>query len=106
MDLTVSPGEVVVGGSVEIRFRLVSASDRAEPLVVDYAVHHVKANGKRTPKVFKMKTTELAGGAQTSVRKKHSLKKITTRVYYPGRHTVEILVNGGSRATADFELRL
>ena len=104
--LSVVPDDVAVGGSVEIEFELVSRSDRAERLVVDYAVHHVKANGSRSPKVFKLKTVELAPGQALHLRKKHSLKKVTTRVYHPGPHTVEILVNGAAHQSADFELRI
>ncbi len=104
--LRLSPTSVAEGESVEIAFTLVSRSQVGEPLVVDYAVHHVKANGGRTAKVFKLKNTRLDAGQSAAVRKKHSLKKVTTRVYYGGRHTVEILVNGTPRARADFDLRV
>lgn len=104
--LTVTPNQASVGGAVEIRFELVSESVQSEALVVDYAVHHVKAAGHRTPMVFKLKTLELAAGATVKVRKKHSLKKVTTRVYYPGAHAVEILVNGSARGIVEFDLRV
>jgi len=33
------------------------------------------------------------------------MKKITTRVYYPGLHRLEIVINGVSIEKADFQLR-
>ena len=48
---------------------------------------------------------ELAAGETRTLTKRHSLKPITTRRYYSGRHEVECLVNGrplGGRAR--FEL--
>ena len=36
--------------------------------------------------------------------KEHAIKKITTRVYYPGVHTVEVMVNGVLVGADDFQL--
>jgi outer membrane usher protein FimD/PapC len=36
--------------------------------------------------------------------KKHAIKKITTRKYYPGEHRVEVMINGQSFGEASFEL--
>jgi len=33
-----------------------------------------------------------------------TIKKIITRVYYPGTHTVEVVINGVSVGAADFQL--
>lgn len=73
-------------------------------LMIDYAIHFVKANGKRAPKVFKWKDlkSHAAGGLEAS--RKHAIKPITTRVYYPGEHMIEIMVNGRSVAQAEFTL--
>jgi len=103
-DLEVTPLDAKVGGALDIRFRLRSTSSRAEALAVDYEVHHVKANGSRSPKVFKLKTLDLDAGKSTKVRKKHSLKPVTTRTYYPGTHAIAIVVNGAVHARVDFEL--
>jgi hypothetical protein len=84
--------------------RLTSTATRAQALIVDYAIHHRKANGGTTPKVFKWKTAKLAPGATLAATRKHPIRKITTRVYYPGQHRLEILVNGVSLGIEDFEL--
>jgi 3-methyladenine DNA glycosylase AlkC len=102
--LVVSPKRVRVGASVKIACTLTSAADHAERLVVDYALHHVKADGGRRPKVFKGAKLTLAPGEQRDFEKTHSFAKVTVRRYYPGRHELELLVNGAVRARAGFEL--
>lgn len=102
--LVVSPRRVAVGGSVTLVATLASSSPRAQALAVDYVVHHVKANGSSSPKVFKGWKLELAARATRRLEKAHSLKPITTRVYYPGVHRVELQVNGKVVAEAAFTL--
>lgn len=75
-----------------------------QKMVIDYAIHFVKANGKTSPKVFKLKNIELDPNGRLEVVKAHSIKPITTRKYYAGEHYVEIFVNGRSYAKAQFEL--
>lgn len=55
-------------------------------------------------KIFKWRTTTLAANKSLKSTKKHPMKKITTRVYYPGLHSVEVVVNGLSVAKGDFHL--
>lgn len=100
----VSQCEVALGELVEISCSISAALTRSQPIVIDYRVHHQKANGSTTGKVFKWKTTTLKNGETLIERKKHSLKRVTTRVYYPGFHRVEVLVNGEVVAETGFEL--
>ena len=72
--------------------------------MIDYVIHHQKANGKTSPKVFKWRTTTLSAQKMLNATKKHPIKKITTRRYYPGEHTVEVMVNGVSVGVAGFQL--
>lgn len=102
--LGVSPRKACVGESIELQVTLVSTARQAQRLAVDYAVHHVKANGSASPKVFKGWLFELGAGESRELRKRHSLKPITTRTYYPGAHRVELLVNGQAVADASFAL--
>lgn len=96
--------QVRFGDALEFELSITSTSDHPQPLIIDYAIHHRKANGSMTPKVFKWKTTTLAPSQTLSARRKHSMRKITTRVYYAGTHRLEILVNGTSVGGSDFEL--
>lgn len=104
--LTLEPKRVRVGGHLAITVELTSRSKRLQRLAIDYVVHHVKASGSLTPKVFKGWALQLAPGEQRTVQKRHSLKLVTTRRYHAGRHLIELSINGTVVASAPFELRL
>ncbi|MBL8360472.1 MAG: DNA alkylation repair protein [Rubrivivax sp.] len=103
--LALTPARLRIGQSVALRATLRSTSRRSQRLVVDYAVHHVKAAGHATAKVFKGWTLDLAAGASVQLDRSHSMREVTTRRYHPGLHRVELLVNGETAAAASFDLR-
>jgi len=104
--LALKPRTVRLGGQIELAVTLASTARRPQKLAIDYAVHHVKADGSLSPKVFKGWLVELAAGEERSLARRHPLKPVTTRRYHPGQHRIELLVNGRSEAAADFTLRL
>lgn len=95
---------VSFGDALVFDLCLTSTSKRAQALIIDYVIHHRKANGGTRPKVFKWKTMKLAPHFAHTAKRKHAIKNITTRVYYPGAHRLEILVNGVSLGGKNFEL--
>ncbi|MGW2958757.1 DNA alkylation repair protein [Streptomyces sp. NPDC001220] len=96
--------EVPLGGNLVFTARITNVSGKAVSLAVDYVVHHLKANGKLAPKVFKLAKRELAPGESADVTRSHSFRPITTRVYYPGAHAVQLQVNGHRFDLAEFRL--
>jgi 3-methyladenine DNA glycosylase AlkC len=104
--LTLTPKTLRVGDSLAMSLTLRSTARRAQQLVIDYAVHHVKANGERRPKVFKGWTIELAPGESRTLAKRHSMREVTTRRYHAGRHALDLRINGEVVAEAEFDLRL
>ncbi|MDO9436787.1 DNA alkylation repair protein [Hydrogenophaga sp.] len=94
-----------VGGEIGLRVQLRSTARKPQLLVVDYAVHHMRANGSASPKVFKGWKLTLAPGEVRTLEKRHSLKPVTTRTLYPGAHVIDLRVNGVALADAAFELR-
>jgi 3-methyladenine DNA glycosylase AlkC len=94
-----------VDDTLELRFEIESESAGDQKLVIDYAIHFVRANGERGPKVFKLKTFMLGAGERVEITKRHPLRAITTRTYYPGEHLLEIQVNGRIRLRKAWELR-
>ncbi|NNE34287.1 MAG: DNA alkylation repair protein [Rhodothermales bacterium] len=95
---------VELGDSVEFEVDVTCKSDQS--LLLDYAVHHMKANGKLTPKVFKWTTRKVSAGDVLSLTRKHAMKVVTTRKYYAGTHKIELLINGQSFGEEEFELYL
>lgn len=104
--LAITPAQITLGERVGLSATLTSLSRRPQALVVDYVVHHVKANGSTSPKVFKGWGLTLAPGETRTLVKQHAVRPITTRVYYPGAHRVDLQVNGAVVASAVFDLRV
>jgi hypothetical protein len=72
--------------------------------MIDYVIHLVRSGGKRTPKVFKLSKVRMQPEQSMTIRRKHSFRPITTRVYYPGEHLLEIQINGEKVARTTFLL--
>lgn len=100
----VAPRRVAAGGSVVIGFEVVNSAVRAQKALADFSVHFVKANGRTSPKVFKLKTVTLEAGAAAAFGKSVSLVQMTTRTHHPGRHVVHALVNGVSHRIGHFDV--
>lgn len=103
-DLTVTPQALRLGGTIALSFLLASTADRPQKLVVDYAIHYVKKGGKASRKVFKLKTLTLAAGAIERLGRRQVIRDFSTRIHYPGRHEVEILVNGETLGRTWFDI--
>ena len=101
----VTPRLLRLGQTLQLKTTLVSTADQPQKLVVDYAIHYVKKNGESSRKVFKLRTLALEGGAELTLEKAQTISDFTTRVHYPGRHAVELLVNGLTVAQGHFELK-
>ncbi|TPP11775.1 DNA alkylation repair protein [Rhizobium glycinendophyticum] len=97
---------VAFPGELGFRIELENTGASMRTVLLDYAIHHQKKDGSLTPKVFKGNTLTLAPGQTATIDKRHALRPITTRVYHSGRHRLEILLNGMSVATSDFQLDL
>jgi len=102
--LKVLTPKVLFGTFLRFEIVLTSTKNKAQALIIDYVIHHQKANGLTSPKVFKWKTITLKADQLHYAEKKHAMKKITTRVYYPGLHRLEIAINGLKLDSGEFEL--
>jgi hypothetical protein len=67
-------------------------------------VYYVKKSGGSSAKVFKLKELTLEAGQSIAIARSQSIRDFTTRVHYPGRHEVEIVVNGKSLGRDYFDL--
>ena len=104
--LTVAPESVALGGEVTFTLHLQSSTKRAQTLAIDYLVHHVKAHGGTSPKVFKGWQIELLPGAEVRLKKRHSMRPVTTRRYHAGCHGIAVQINGRVVAESSFVLSL
>jgi 3-methyladenine DNA glycosylase AlkC len=104
--LDLSSDRIAFPGELVFEIRLANGGAESRTALLDYAIHHQKKDGSLTPKVFKGKSLVLGPGETVTMQKRHALRPITTRVYHPGLHRLEILLNGTSVATGDFRLDL
>lgn len=104
--LALAPARLTLGGALRLALVLRSGARQPQRLAIDYAVHHVKAAGHSTAKVFKGWVLDLAPGETRTFEKSHAIKPITTRRYHAGTHVVDVRINGVVQAQAAFELQL
>ena len=98
------PSRVVIGGRVTMTFVLLSRSRTSQSLLVDVAVHFVKANGQTSPKVFKLRRVSLPPGGRLELQKTVSMAVHATRTPRPGIHVVDVLLNGRARRAGSFQV--
>nr|WP_205247117.1 DNA alkylation repair protein [Enterobacter sp. Ap-1006] len=97
---------IALGEYLAFKVSLRSTSSTPQNIVVDYVLHFMKANGSTASKVFKLRTFELPANGTVTIEKKHAVKTITTRQYYPGVQKIEIQVNGKVLGGEEWELDL
>jgi 3-methyladenine DNA glycosylase AlkC len=98
------PSRVRIGGRVVMHFVLRSTARSPQDLLVDVAVHFVKARGATSAKVFKVRRLALAARARQSLKAAFSLAVHTTRVPQPGTHAVDVIVNGHTMPAGSFDV--
>ncbi len=103
MEFAVSPAKLTFGNALTLKVRLKSTAKVPQKIVLDYVLHHRKKSGT-SAKVFKWKAFALEAGETIELVRKHAIKRITTRVYYPGAHKVEVVANGNVLGGKSFTL--
>lgn len=102
-EIAVLTPEVLAGDG--LRFSFSVTARRSEKLVVDYVIEFARKNGRRSPKVFKLKRLDLGPGEKVTLEKRHPLRRdATTYRLHPGAHGLFIVVNGRPMGRAEFEV--
>ncbi len=97
------PPRVTIGKRVAMQFVLRSKSASPQDLLVDVAVHFVQARGT-SAKVFKLKRVRLPPRAKEELATSFSIAVHTTRVPRPGKHAVDVIINGKTHHAGSFEV--
>ncbi len=101
----VSPARLKIGADVTMTVRLKSLAARSQKLVIDYRVYYLRPSGKTSTKVFKWSVKQLAPGETLDLKRNHSFLQRNTRTHYPGRHRMELIINGRVFGDAGVHLR-
>ena len=102
--VAIFPKKPRIGSDVTVAFEMCNPLAKPQNVMVDLAVDYVKANGATRAKVFKLKALVLGPGETVALRKKLSLKEMTTRKHFAGLHKVTALLNGQAELLGHFEL--
>lgn len=102
--IRLEPAQISLGEDVIFSFEITSTGEKEQHLMIDYQVNFMKANGTQAPKVFKLSQKTLGPGESLRIQRKHAIKPITTRKYYPGKQTFQPQVNGVLFGEADLML--
>ncbi len=81
------------GQSLHFSFSLNSPTKHLAKLRIEYRLGFLRANGQLSEKVFKISEADYQD-KQRHIVKSHSFKPISTRRYYPGKHSLAIVLNG------------
>ena len=93
---------VKLGGSLAFSFAVSNLDKKKQTVRLEYALYYNKSNGQLSKKMFKISEKVYEPGIKSEVQRKQSFRKITTRVFYPGKHKLSIIVNGEEKLIKDF----
>ena len=94
--------KVKMGEDFSFSFELIDTKNLGN-LRIEYALNFLRQNNKYSRKVFKISEQNYKIN-KLSISKKYSFKKISTRVYYKGLHSIEFIINGQSINKSEFIL--
>ncbi len=96
--------EVKLDDYLEFSFSLLSKA--GTDVIIDYILYFQNKNGvMNSKKVFKLGKTKLVKGEKRVFAKRHLMRsQMTTRTLYPGKHHLEIQVNGEVTHSSEFEI--
>ncbi|MEP7323694.1 MAG: DNA alkylation repair protein [Saprospiraceae bacterium] len=105
-EFKISPATVLLGESIELTITIQSAAKVNQKILIDYILHYVKKSGGTSSKVFKLKEFTMDGNESITIKKRQRIIDFTTRKHYPGKHKVDLQVNGKVIAGTEFKLKL
>ena len=102
--LALDTDTVTIGDAVTFTMTLVLDEPGEADAVIDYRVHYAGTNGLRRPKVFKLTRRRLVAGQHVTVTRRHRFAHVSIRRIHPGRHAIDIQVNGRILGTTDLDV--
>lgn len=106
VEIGIATPDVRFGETLDFTVEIRSVSDKTQPLLVDYVMHFLKANRTRAAKVFKWTRFDLAPGESRVIARRHPIRPITTRRYYPGTQAISLRINGRDHGMCEFDLTM
>ncbi len=103
-ELKLDKAQVKMGEKIGLELNVCNLHPQTQNWIIDYCVYFNKANNKPNGKVFKWKKLNIVHNQIINLQTNYDFKAITTRKYYPGKHRIEVIINGKTVANAGFDL--
>ncbi len=100
-NLRLSPASIRIGGALVMSFVLQIGGKSTQTVRLEYGITFARPGGRESRKVFQLSEKRFTPGSHT-ITKRHAFADLSTRKHHPGRHTVEIIINGNRAALARF----
>lgn len=101
-NFSLDTASICVGEIVTFSFQI--KANKKTTVRLEYGIDYVRANGKRSRKIFKISEHSLNEKQTKSYIKTHSFADTSSRKHYPGTHSVTLIVNGVEKGTLNFEV--
>ena len=97
--------DIKIGEQLAFSFAVSNLDKKKQTVRLEYGLYYNKSNGQLARKIFKISERVYEPGIKVNIQRKQSFRKITTRVFYPGKHRLSIIVNGEEKLIRDFLLK-
>lgn len=104
VDFALAPARLRLGEALQLRVDLHSTA--AQSLVIDWRIHHRRADGGANAKVYKGWSVQVGRGESMHLQRRHPVRAVSTRRDHAGWHRVELQINGVVVAEAGFDLEI
>ena len=105
-DFRLNTSTIRLGDTLVFDFTIESQKKTAQKLVIDYAIGYVKKSGEISPKIFKLKETDLQPRQTACITKAQRFIDFSTRKHFAGKHFIELLINGKPYLKKGFRVQL
>lgn len=102
--LNFEKNKIKIGKSGEFSFSAINQEKRKSNLRIEYAITFITATGKESRKVFKVTEKVFGAGEKINFSRQQRFTDFTTRKHFPGKHNLEIVINGKPKKKIDFYL--
>ncbi|XDD50516.1 DNA alkylation repair protein [Leptospira sp. WS92.C1] len=104
INLKLKSKTVKIGDELGFSFSVQLGESKPNRLRIEYKIEYVKVSGKMSRKVFQIEERLFGPKEIVTYEKKQSFKQMTTRKHIPGKHTLEIHINGDLKSKIDFRV--
>ncbi|TGL57685.1 DNA alkylation repair protein [Leptospira sarikeiensis] len=102
--LELQPKTVEIGKHLIYNFEMRSEATKPILYRLESKIHYIRPSGKFSSKVFQIEEKTFSPMEVKKYIRKQSFQQMTTRVHFPGTHKLEIIVNGETKAKAEFSV--